>query len=42
MVLFISDTHIGSPLYTNYGPLLDVVSDPKYDMIVVCGDLIDV
>jgi len=39
--LFISDIHLGSPMFKMRDELIKLMSDPKYDKIFILGDVID-
>lgn len=42
MTLFISDLHLGSPLFDDEIVIVDLLQSPKYDEIVLVGDILDV
>ncbi len=40
-ILFLSDLHLGSPLFRRKAEILNILKD-EYDKIIVVGDLLDV
>lgn len=41
MDLYLSDLHLGNPLFKDEATILQLLNSPKYDRIVILGDIID-
>lgn len=42
MELYLSDLHLGNPLFKDEAMILKLLNDVKYDKIVILGDIIDI
>ena len=40
-ILFISDLHLGSPLFRSDATVIELLSNDRYDKIIIIGDIID-
>jgi len=41
MELYLSDLHLGNPLFKDENTILKLLNEPKYNRIVILGDIID-